>query len=669
MDRAGVKRKARFSIFNRNETGNILPELHRHVAPAGRPFRGGALALIFGIVTLVAAIAALLKIFHVTLTMNNFRLSVKTEDNYRTSISLPKSCEKLSKQLLDKWAKNNTVMITFTDHQMFKLFGSTWLHNLEKAGITYWVVAVADNKTADLVLKSGAHHCFMAEDMEVDDLSAEFKWGSSTWKLHTWQKVLTVRHVHHMGYHVVQSDMDVVWFRDPLMYFNQKYTLPDYMVSLDPITTRNPLGDDGPEVGITVSHYMNTGVYFLRNTSGGSALIDKWYEIRKSKQAQGFHDQDGLYKYLTVDQREEIDGKNRISKVVDGKVKLAQLPATQFQNGYSHCINKVHKVHNLMPYETHFVWVDGNNNGKMHRMREGGYFYDPPSYYTQGGAGPHVVVSTGGSQGGSQGGEKGASFTALRPDAEAQWDGLDGFLSVDLTPIETPSGFNEWRNITNDTEKMVSHHLVSLEAQLTEVVHAFALAWTLNRTLILPKIQCWCIQNWFENPLCRLPGELHTQFPFPCPADYIFQMNKLYSFEVRGRRVPIREYSFLENKRTAPAIKENPLLLRVSSGEKQEAVYDKQAHVLLLPPEPSDATVVSAFEPFSKPFVRVHVEAPLMTKVIQYFKEPQLQTEFDQVISQLSVKWCCRPESVAKAHGLPIDHQLVMKSKMKSNTV
>jgi hypothetical protein len=33
------------------------------------------------------------------------------------------------------------------------------------------------------------------------------------------------------------------------------------------------------------------GVYFLRHTAGGSALIDKWYEIRKSKQAQGFHDQ------------------------------------------------------------------------------------------------------------------------------------------------------------------------------------------------------------------------------------------------------------------------------------------------------------------------------------------------------------------------------------------
>lgn len=70
-------------------------------------------------------------------------------------------------------ARSHTqVMITFTDHLMFRLFGSTWLHNVRNAGITYWVLAVADNRTADLVLASGAGQCFMAEEMEVDDLNA-----------------------------------------------------------------------------------------------------------------------------------------------------------------------------------------------------------------------------------------------------------------------------------------------------------------------------------------------------------------------------------------------------------------------------------------------------------------------------------------------------------------
>ena len=34
----------------------------------------------------------------------------------------------------------------------------------------------------------------------------------------------------------------------------------------------------------------------------------------------------------------------RISWGINRTAKLAQLPATQFQNGYSHCVNKVHKV-------------------------------------------------------------------------------------------------------------------------------------------------------------------------------------------------------------------------------------------------------------------------------------------------------------------------------------
>ena len=34
---------------------------------------------------------------------------------------------------------------------MFRLFGSTWINNLKAAGVTYWVLAVTDNKTAELV--------------------------------------------------------------------------------------------------------------------------------------------------------------------------------------------------------------------------------------------------------------------------------------------------------------------------------------------------------------------------------------------------------------------------------------------------------------------------------------------------------------------------------------
>ena len=56
---------------------------------------------------------------------------------------------------------------------------------------------------------------------------------------------------------------------------------------------------------------MLIGVYFLRNTTGGRALIDKWYDIRKHAQRNGNHDQDGLYKYLTQEDREQVQPLGR----------------------------------------------------------------------------------------------------------------------------------------------------------------------------------------------------------------------------------------------------------------------------------------------------------------------------------------------------------------------
>ena len=84
----------------------------------------------------------------------------------------PKECGKLSKELLQQYAVNNTVMITFTDHGMFNMYGETWLHNVRQAGISYWVLAAQDRRTADLLVSKGATQCFMGEEIEVDNLHA-----------------------------------------------------------------------------------------------------------------------------------------------------------------------------------------------------------------------------------------------------------------------------------------------------------------------------------------------------------------------------------------------------------------------------------------------------------------------------------------------------------------
>eukprot|EP00198_Chlamydomonas_reinhardtii_P003196 XP_001692532.1 predicted protein [Chlamydomonas reinhardtii] len=487
------------------------------------------------------------------------------------------------------------------------------------------VLAVADDATAALVRSQGVDHCFVVHENEIDDTNATFKWGSNSWKLHTWQKVLVVRHVHQLGFNVINSDLDVVWRRDPLHHFLVKYPEPDYWVSMDPITTRNPIGDDGPEAGVTVHHYMNTGVYFLRQTPGGTALIDKWYEIRKDMQTAGFHDQDGLYKYLSKNP-ESIDPVKRISTVLDGKTKLAQLPASLFQNGYSHTINQVHKVHGFTPFEIHFVWVWGGNVGKKTRMREQQYFIDPPPYYRNG-----------------------------------------VFLSFDVQPIADPAGFNEW----NDTEAMVQVHLNAMDSQMRDMWHGLALAALLNRTLILPKMKCFCIQNWFENPLCRLPGEPLTKFPLSpaCPADFMFEMEKLDAFATPVQaggapvHVPFREFSFLDNERTPAEVKEGPLVVTAKAGLTAAAHEPGAANALLIPAGLKSDSLLTALQPYvqgATPPKRVHFTNP--REAFGGWSDAGVAAAYDTAAGALGVRWCCRPDKVAKEHGVEVHHQLRLRA-------
>ncbi|KAJ9506941.1 hypothetical protein QJQ45_016531 [Haematococcus lacustris] len=472
---------------------------------------------------------------------------------------------------------------------MFTIFGPTWVANVQEAGIRYQVLAVPDNKTARLVSGFGVP-CFLLDQVDIQDVNTAFHWGSDTWRAHTWQKVAIVRSVNRLGFNVVHSDIDVVWFRDPLDFFTQQHTVPDYMVSMDPITTQNDLGDTGLEKGISVGHYMNTGVYFLRASPGGSALIDKWHSLR-AQYIRQYHDQDGLYQYLAKQAVVEYDYPHRVALIKEQGTKLAQLPATLFQNAYSHCINKVHKLHQVQPFETHMVWTYGNNLGKAHRMREYMYFRDPPEYYNTG-----------------------------------------RYLSVQLSPVTVPPDFNTW----NDTVAMAQHHWKSIQQQLSELYYAFALAYTSSRILILPRLTCFCIHNWFESPLCRLPGETITQLPMDCPADYLFNMPVLYNLRMDMRVIRIREYSFLENPRTHHRYKAAPFL--ISAKELQFPEHKPRHHYL--PLKYKDLELNAELERLhAEP--RLHVLNP--KALFSNFSFPHYQNVFNKLMSSLAIRWCCLP--------------------------
>jgi hypothetical protein len=73
-----------------------------------------------------------------------------------------------------------------------------------------------------------------------------------------------VAEVLHQGFHVLLSDVDVMWLQDPLTYF-AAFPYADLLISLDQVAT--PHNDSGLEQNPHLGKNMNTGVYFARSTA------------------------------------------------------------------------------------------------------------------------------------------------------------------------------------------------------------------------------------------------------------------------------------------------------------------------------------------------------------------------------------------------------------------
>lgn len=51
-------------------------------------------------------------------------------------------------------------------------------------------------------------------------LAAGYLWSSDSWNDATWRKVPAAQELLLLGYNIIMSDIDVMWLKDPLPYFN-----------------------------------------------------------------------------------------------------------------------------------------------------------------------------------------------------------------------------------------------------------------------------------------------------------------------------------------------------------------------------------------------------------------------------------------------------------------
>jgi len=97
---------------------------------------------------------------------------------------------------------------------------------------------------------------------------------------------------------------------------------------------------------------------------------------------------------------------------------------------------------------------------------------------------------------------------------------------------------------------------------------AIGLAIALNRTLVLPRMLCYCDNIWKEMKHCRVGGAFGMTLPFDCPADHILNLPSWFSNDMP---IAFREAGFLTDPRLSPAIKSSWVRLRTPPMTSNEA--------------------------------------------------------------------------------------------------
>lgn len=87
----------------------------------------------------------------------------------------------------------------------------------------------------------------------------------------TWARLAVAHAVLQRGYHVLLTDLDTVWFRNPVPYIRQHAAAADLVVASSAPVSSNPQGDAGLEVGAAnaaVAGWLSLGVVYARSNEG-----------------------------------------------------------------------------------------------------------------------------------------------------------------------------------------------------------------------------------------------------------------------------------------------------------------------------------------------------------------------------------------------------------------
>ncbi|XP_024520921.1 arabinosyltransferase XEG113 [Selaginella moellendorffii] len=498
----------------------------------------------------------------------------------------PREAFVLSKEMVEFRAKKNVIMVTFANHA-FEDFVLTWVRHLTDVGVTNLLVGAMDRKILEELFWKGVPVFDMGSEMNPADVG----WGTPVFHKMGREKVFLVNAIMAMGFEVLFCDTDMVWMKNPLPYM-ERYPDADVLVSSDAVIAT--VTDESLEDWRRSYAALNIGIFHWRPTEAAKKFARAWQiQLEDEK----IWDQNGFNELIQNGTREAVDPDNDrgLFYAFDRTLKVGILPVSMFCSGHTYFVQHLYKQLGLDVYAVHTTFQFAGTEGKRHRLREAQLFFDKPEYY--------------------QG----------------------RFIAFDASiPKELLTGGNH----------SVETHFALVNYQMKRVREALAVAYVLNRTLVMPEMWCRNDRLWFGHP-----GILHdtkTPQPFLCPMDHVFEVSNMLKNmpeEEFGPAIDFREYSFLENPRVPQEIKTSRLSIRLCSRGKNCSSEVSQGAIEL----PINMTDTQLRDEFSRHKDVKILDFSTMKNVFGGFVDKDKALKFRRRLQRYTAIWCCL-ESLERGH-------------------
>lgn len=419
---------------------------------------------------------------------------------------------------LRKSLKGSDLFISFSSGSM-AAFALNWVANLRRTGITQVLVGALDEKMLEIASTEGIPSMVLDGSSIKTRGAANLRFDYSAYKRMAALKVAFYTRILTMGFNIWACDADTGWMGDPTPFI-QEYP----MQHVDMLTTTDCIDLKGDQAGGCWHVDHNTGLVYMRSrpivlefTAAWKRKIETTRDIMIRDQAalnllmrEGFHSKT----WPPPPDPSGVPPVRSIYLVWNERLKLARLPLKYFANGHSFFVQRMYaKPDSPPPFVVHMTYQYGDSSkfpyGKRQRMREARVWQvDPPAYFSEG------------------------KFLAVAPEAAS--------LPIDYMP-------------STCTTAEAAERFNKEEGHLRRVLRdslAFAIA--LNRTLVLPRMLCYCDNIWKEMKHCRVGGAFDMTLPFDCPADHIINLVGWFDGSLP---IDFREPGFLSDPRLAPEIK------------------------------------------------------------------------------------------------------------------